>query len=321
MTLFDERPIHPMLAKTGEPFDSDDYVFEVKWDGLRALVFKQGPQVELQNRNLREVTNGFPELQALNNGILARTAILDGEVVVLDEQGKPDFGRLQTRFGVDDAKRADLLRRTIPVTYVAFDLLHLNGKDLMSLPLLERKKRLKSVLKEGPHLLYGDHVEKEGRRFFTEASKKGIEGIIAKDRNSPYLPGSRGNCWIKIKGINTVDCIIIGYTRGEGARSSTFGSLVVAAYGSKGVLVHLGNVGGGFDNQTLGILSRRLTRLKRKTPVISGAVETLAPITWVKPILTCEVKFMSMTHDAKLRFPRFSRIRTDKSPMDCQVDL
>jgi bifunctional non-homologous end joining protein LigD len=320
LTLFDQRPIRPMLADTREPFDSKDYVFEVKWDGMRALVFKNGPRIELQNRNLRDVTAGFPELQELRNGIRAAKAIIDGEAVVLGDNGTPEFGRLQNRFGVDDPKRAEVLSKTIPVTYVAFDLLHLNGKDIASKPLLERKEKLKEILKEGPHLLFGDHIEEYGKRYFGEASKKGFEGIIGKERNSPYLPGTRGIYWIKSKGVQTMDCIIVGYTPGEGARTPTFGSLVVAAHGKNGELVHLTNVGGGFDNQTLDSLKRRLVKMERKTPVLSGTIDAPGPITWVRPELVCEVKYMSFTHEQKLRFPRFSRMRTDKTPEECTVD-
>jgi len=321
MTLFDERPIRPMLAKTGDPFDSEEYVFEIKWDGLRTLVFKISDRIELQNRNLRDITSGFPELEVLKIGIRARTAILDGEAVVLGTDGAPDFGKLQNRFGVDDRKRAQSLSKTMPVTYVAFDLLHINGKDITSQPLLERKEKLKSILKEGPHLLYGDHVERKGEQFFREASGKGIEGIIAKQRNSIYTPGARSVHWIKIKGTKNIDCVILGYTKGEGARSSSFGSLVVGAYRRDGEMVHLTNVGGGFDNRTLATLMVQLNKLQRKTPVIPGPIDAPTPVTWIKPILVCEVKYMSLTRDHKLRFPRFVRMRIDKIPEDCQVDF
>ncbi len=321
MTLFDERPVRPMLAKTGEPFDSDGYIFEPKWDGLRTLLFKVGSRIELQNRNLRDVTGGYPELQALNNSIRAKTAILDGEAVVLGPKGTPDFHQLQNRFGINDPKRAEVLRKAIPVTYVAFDLLHINGRDVINNPLEERKKKLKTIIREGPHLLYGDHVEKQGKRFFVEASKKGFEGVIGKERRSPYQPGVRSSTWVKVKGTKTIDCIIVGFSRGEGARASTFGSLVVAAYDQKGQLQHLGNVGGGLDNRTLDNLSLRLSKLVRKTPVLAGPVEAPSPVTWVKPSLVCEVKFMNFTTDRKLRFPRFSRLRSDKKPEDCTVDL
>ncbi len=321
MTLFDERPIQPMLAKTGEPFDSDDYLFELKWDGLRTLLFKTEGRIELQNRNLRDVTGGYPELQKLGSSIRGKAVIIDGETVILNNDGVPDFHQMQNRFGVDDPKRVAFLGKTIPATYVAFDLLHLNGRDMLSKPLEERKRRLKSVLREGPHLLYGDHVERNGTRFYTDALGKGFEGIIAKERTSQYLPGARGSSWIKIKGSKTIDCVIVGFTEGAGARAPTFGSLVLAVYNQKGEFHHIGSVGGGFDNQTLASLKVKLTGLIQKTPAIKGHVEVLSPVTWVRPSLVCEVRYMSITTDKKLRFPRFSTLRVDKAPEECRVDF
>jgi len=321
MTLFDERPIRPMMAKTGEPFDSDDFIFEPKWDGLRALLFKQGRKLELQNRNLRDVTGGYPELQELKTSIRARSAIIDGEVVILDEKGLPDFGKMQHRFGINDPREATVLGKTLPATYVAFDLLHLNGKDLIARPLEERKSRLRTIVREGPHLLLGDHVDKKGKRFYDEASKQGFEGVIAKRRDSPYLPGVRADSWVKIKGAKTVDCVVVGFTMGEGMRAASFGALVVAAYAASGQLQHIGNVGGGFDNRSLEKITPALRSLVRKTPVIDGLVEAPTPITWVMPRIVCEVKYSSITHERKLRFPRFSRLRNDKLPEDCRMEI
>ncbi len=321
MTLFDERPIKPMLAKTGEPFDSDDYLFELKWDGLRTLLFKAERRIELQNRNLRDVTTGYPEFHKLGPSIRGRFVILDGETVILNPDGVPDFHQMQNRFGVDDPKRAAVLGKTIPATYVAFDLLHLNGHDMLSIPLEERKRRLKSILRESPHLLYGDHVERNGTRFYKDALGKGFEGIIAKERGSQYLPGVRGSSWVKIKGSETIDCVIIGFTHGEGSRASTFGSLVLAGYNQKGELQHIGSVGGGFDHQTLDSLKSKLTSLIRKTPAIRGPIEVLSPVTWVRPSLVCEVRYLAMTNDKKLRFPRFSKLRADKPPEECKLDF
>jgi DNA ligase D-like protein (predicted ligase) len=311
-----------MMAKTGEPFDSDDYVFEPKWDGLRALLFKQANRIALQNRNLRDVTASYPELQELASRIKARTAIVDGEAVILDENGLPDFGKMQNRFGINDSREARSLAKTLPVTYVAFDLLHINGKDLIAKPLAERKSRLKTIVQEGPHLLYGDHVEGRGRKFYQEASKKGFEGVIAKGRGSPYLPGVRADSWVKIKGFKTLDCVVVGFTQGEGMRVSSFGALVVAAYSNKSrQLQHVGNVGGGFDDRNLEMISSMLMKLARKTPTLEGHIDAPSPVTWLKPRLVCEVKYASITRDKKLRFPRFSRLRTDKSPEECQMDF
>ncbi len=321
MTLLDERPIRPMLAKTGDPFDSEDYLFELKWDGLRTLLFKTEGRIELQNRNLRNVTSWYPELQSLGSSIRGGAVIIDGETVILNPDGVPDFHQMQNRFGVDDPKRAAILGKTIPATYVAFDLLHLNGRDMLSVPLEERKRRLESILHEGPHLLYGDHVEKYGKRFYEDALNKGFEGIIAKERSSQYLLNARGSSWIKIKGSTTIDCVVIGFTEGEGARALTFGSLVLAVYNQKGNLQHVGSVGGGFDNQTLVTLRTKLERLVRKTPTVKEPIEVLSPVTWVRPSLVCEVRYMAMTNDKKLRFPRFSTLRTDKTPEECRLDV
>ena len=321
MTLFDERPIRPMLAKTGKAFDDENYFFEPKWDGLRAILFFRAKKLELQNRNLRDATGSYPELQKVKDNIRAKTAVIDGEVVVLGENGTPNFGSLQARFGVDDPKRVSLLAKTTPVTYVAFDLLHVNGQDVITRPLVERKRRLKSIIKEGPYLLYGGHVEAEGTRFFEEATDRGFEGVIAKESQSQYSPGLRTDYWIKIKQINTTDCVVVGFSEGEGARVPTFGSLILAAYDDDEKLQHVGNVGGGFSNESLEEVKRKLSKLRREKPTVEGPVDSPTPVTWVRPRIVVEVAYMAVTNDGRLRFPRFKRIRNDKDPMDCRLPL
>jgi len=319
LTLFDERPIRPMLAKTGKAFDDENYFFEPKWDGLRVIMFFHEGKIELQNRNLRDATGSYPELQKIRDRIGAKTAVLDGEVVVLREDGVPDFGRLQARFGVDDQKRVGVLAKTTPVTYVAFDLLHLNGQDVITRPLVERKKRLRSIVRESPYLLYGDHIETEGARFFKEATSRGFEGVIGKQSQSQYVPGLRTDYWIKTKKVETTDCVVIGFSQGEGTRDLTFGSLILAAYDENGKLRHIGNVGGGFSNTALEDLRKKLSRIVTKTATVEGSVESPSPVTWVKPRLVVEVAYMTVTADGRLRFPRFKRLRTDKGPMDCKL--
>jgi bifunctional non-homologous end joining protein LigD len=319
LTLFDERPIRPMLAKTGEAFNDENYFFEPKWDGLRAILFFQAGRIELQNRNLRDATPSYPELQKISGHIRAKTAIMDGEVVVLREDGIPDFGLLQARFGVDDMKRVGVLAKTTPVTYVAFDLLHINGRDIITLPLVERKKQLKAIVREGPHLLYGDHVEAEGTRFFKEATGRGFEGVIGKEIQSQYVPALRTDYWIKTKKIETTDCVVVGFSQGEGARSSTFGSLILGAYDKNGKLQHVGNVGGGFSQLILEDLRKKLSRIVTKTATVEGSVDSPTPVAWVKPRLVVEVAYMIVTRDGRLRFPRFKRLRIDKAPEDCKL--
>src|SRR5690242_7303397 len=320
MTLWQERPVKPMMAKTGDPFDSDNHFFEVKWDGLRALMFLQNGRLELQNRNLRDVTRSYPEIQTVARKISAKKAIIDGEVVVLNENGVPDFGRLQNRFGIEDPKRVETARSANPVTYVAFDLLHINGKDVIKDQLEIRKKTLHNLIEEGPHLLYGDHVENQGVQYYSEALKLGFEGTVGKEKHSPYLLGTRSSFWVKSKGSRTLDAIVVGYIQGEGMRKSTFGSLVMAMYVDGGKLVHVGNVGGGFDDKTLVMLKPMLERLVVKKPIIPGPVEAPSPITWVKPSIVCEIIYANITTDRKLRFPRFNRLRTDMKPEDCVLD-
>ncbi len=315
-----ETPIRPMLAGTSEPFDSKDHFFELKWDGMRCIAYLNRDELRLQNRNLRVVTQSYPELQILTEAVRHKSAILDGEIVVL-EKGIPNFGKLQNRFQVDEPLRLDMVRKLYPVTYIAFDLLYYDGRSLLGEGLEERKKQLKLVIEENPHLLYGEHIEEQGKLFFQEAVKRGFEGVIAKKWDSPYLIGHRSQYWLKIKGKRTVEAIIAGYTEGAGKRAGTFGALVLAAYGPDGQLVHLGNVGTGFsDRETEHLLSKlRTMRMRRET--IHGEVRAPAPITWVKPQLVCEVAYDSMTQDRKLRLPRYIHLRPDISPNECTADL
>lgn len=310
--------IRPMLAGTSEPFDSKDYFFELKWDGMRCLAFLENKELRLQNRNLRIVTQSYPELQVLTEAVRHKSAILDGEIVVL-ENGIPSFGKLQNRFQIDEPLRLEIVRKLYPVTYVAFDLLYYDGRDLTETTLEKRKERLREIIEENSNLLYGDQVEEQGKLFFHEVVKKGFEGAIAKQRDSHYLIGQRSPYWLKIKGKRTIEAVVAGYTEGEGKRANTFGALVLAAYNSGGELIHLGNVGTGFTDAEANYLLGRLKPLKVKRETIHGEVKAPAPITWVRPQMVCEVEYDSMTQDQKLRLPRYKHLRTDVSPQECVV--
>jgi len=307
-----------MLAETSEPFDSPDYYFEPKWDGLRCLAFVRGRKVDFQNRNLRNVTRSYPELAEITRHIALHSAILDGEIVVL-ERGLPSFEKLQNRFGVENNVQVRTLANKIPATYIAFDLLHANGHDLIDRPLSHRKERLRSILSDAPHLLFSQYVPERGRAYFRNAVKLGFEGVMAKKASSAYHIGSRSNDWLKIKHIRSTDAIVAGYTKGTGSRTNTFGALVLAAYDENGKLVHMGNVGTGFSDKRLEALMRLLRPLRMKTRQIEGEVKAPAPITWVKPRLVAEIGYVSITGDGKLRFPRFLKLRLDEAASNVRL--
>jgi bifunctional non-homologous end joining protein LigD len=307
-----------MLAQTASPFDSDEHYFEPKWDGMRCVAYLHDRNLTLQNRNLRQITKSYPELETIRRDIKSKSAIIDGEIVVL-ENGLPSFDLLQNRFGVDDPMQVRLLSGKIPTTYIVFDLLHLNGKDLLNRPLSDRREKLARIVTDSPHLLLSQYVTGRGRSYFRNALKLGLEGVIAKRVASLYQMGTRSEDWLKLKQVKTIDCIISGYTVGTGLRSSTFGALVLAAYDRGGILRHLGNVGTGFSDTTILRIMRLLKPLRTKTKTVPGEVKAPAAIKWVKPRLVAEVGYMNMTKDRKLRLPRFEKLRFDKLPVDCVI--
>jgi DNA ligase D-like protein (predicted ligase) len=313
----DERSIRPMLAQTADPFDSEEHYFEPKWDGMRCIAYLQGGRLQLQNRNLNDVTKSYPELEDMAENVKASSAIVDGEIVVL-ENGLPNFDSLQNRFGVDDRIQVRTLARKIPTTYIAFDLLHLNGKDLVNRPLSDRREKLSSIIKDSPHLLLSQYVTGKGELYYRNALRLGFEGAMAKRAQSTYQIGIRSEDWLKLKQVKTRDCIVAGYTIGTGSRSSTFGALVLAIY-VNGKLRHLGNVGTGFTDATILRIMKLLKPLQTKTKTVPGEVKAPAPIRWVKPELVAEVGYMNFTRDRKLRFPKFMRLRFDKAPSDCLI--
>ncbi len=318
MSLLSERHVLPMLAETSEPFDSADYYFEPKWDGLRCIAYIRDGRVELQNRNLVMVTKSYPELAEIGRNITSRTAVLDGEIVIL-ENGLPSFELLQNRFGVDNPVQVRTLSRKTPTTYIAFDLLNLDGKDILKEPLSYRRKKLASLVKDGPHILLSQYVPEKGKLYFRRAVQLGFEGVMAKKVDSAYQMGTRTRDWLKIKQVKTMDCIIAGYTQGTGNRSSSFGALVLAAYDDKQKLTHLGNVGTGFGDADLRRMMKILKTIQTRKKTIPGEVKAPSPIKWVKPRLVAEVGYSQLTTDHKMRLPRFIRLRLDGTPSDCRI--
>ena len=315
--------ITPMLASiTEKPFDNQDWLFEIKWDGYRAVAFINDGRVKLVSRNHNDLTPRYPELQVLAENLKAKNAILDGEVVVLDEQGRPSFSLMQQRTGIRAHGRQSAPDRDLPILYYAFDLIYLDGYDLRRVTLEERKRLLQEVLKANELVRFSDHYPGQGVALFEVAKQKGLEGILAKKRNSCYEE-RRSREWLKIKITQTVDCVVGGYTEPEGTRQY-FGSLVLGLYNKKKQLIHVGHAGTGFDQARLKEISGVLKELDTKTNPFTGPVDAKR-VHWVKPKRVAEVKFSEWTHETsegglKLRAPVFLGLREDKDPEDCTFE-
>jgi DNA ligase D-like protein (predicted ligase)/DNA ligase D-like protein (predicted 3'-phosphoesterase) len=304
----------PMLARTADaPFSSPDWIFEVKWDGIRAIAYT-GVTFSLISRNGREMAGRFPELGEIPD--LAPGCVLDGEIVLLRD-GRNDIQALLGRFQEADPRRIEADSRRLPVTFVAFDILEVDGKSLVHLSLEERRKILEERVKEGKYLVRSVAVRGDGERYYAEAVKRGLEGVMAKRLGSRYEPGARSDAWLKVKAIRTCDCVVFGYTRGEGARAETFGALVLGLC-DEGRGVYIGKVGTGFDDAGLASILAALNPLRVDSPTLADAEK--GEITWVRPRVVVEVAYQAVTRDGRLRMPRFLRIRTDKAPEDCTPD-
>lgn len=314
--------IHPMLATPIEkPFDDPEWLFEIKWDGYRAIAFIENQTVKLVSRTQNDLTGRFPELHELGKFVGAKSAILDGEVVALDDAGRASFSLMQQRTGIHKMGKVGSADRNISVLYYAFDLLYLDGYDLRPVSLEKRKNLLSRILTlEGP-LRFSDHFD-QGNSLFEAAKQKGLEGIMAKRRASPYLEG-RSREWLKIKVTQTVDCVIGGYTDPEGSREH-FGAIVLGIYDKKRRLVHVGQAGTGFDHAKLRELAKVFKPLETKQTPFYGHVEA-RHVHWLKPELVAETKFTEWTHETdeggmKLRAPVFMGLRNDKKPEECTFE-
>ncbi len=310
-----KRLYKPMLAQPREAaFTSKDWIFEIKWDGIRAISYVNDT-LNLRSRNDKELKYNFPELGELKT--LARSVVLDGEIVVMRE-GKADFQTLLERANTTSPRDIEYMANRFPSTYVVFDILEKDGVSLIDLPLIERKKILREHVKEDGRLVFSLFVEEEGEAYYEAALKKGIEGIMAKRKDSPYQPGVRSGNWLKIKKVTSCDCVIFGYTKGQGAREETFGALILGLY-DQSRAVFVGKVGTGFTENTMELLLEAFKPLGVQEETLGG-VDVPEQITWLKPELVCEVGYQSVTKDGKLRMARFRGLRADKKPSECSID-
>ncbi|HXY10140.1 MAG TPA: non-homologous end-joining DNA ligase [Terriglobales bacterium] len=312
--------IHPMLATPiDKPFEDPDWLFEIKWDGYRALSFIERGRLRLLSRNQNDFTAQFPELGELPRAVQAEVAILDGEIVALDEQGRASFSLMQQRTGFRERGRRTAGRSDLPITYYVFDLIYLDGYDLRRVWLETRKQVLSQILPTSDIVRYSEHFAERGIALFRAAEQQGLEGILGKRRRSFYEE-RRSREWRKIKVTKTIECVVGGYTDPEGSRVN-FGSLVLGLYNQQGQLIHVGNVGSGFDHRSLDEVRASLEPLATEENPFDEPVEARS-VHWVKPERVVEVKFTEWTHETreggvKLRAPVFLRLREDKTAKEC----
>lgn len=309
------RGLMPMLACTGPlPPDGPDWSFEVKWDGVRVLASVAGGVVQLASRNRNDVTGSYPELRGLGEQLATRPALLDGEVVAFRD-GRPDFGLLQTRMHVGRPPAA-LLRET-PVSLLLFDLLHLDGRSLLHAPYDERRTALQELGLSGDHWSVPPVFPGTGQAVYEATKAQGMEGVVAKRRDSRYEPGRRSDNWVKVKHVRRQACVVCGWKPGEGGRAGQIGSLLLGVHDGGG-LVFAGHVGTGFTDASLRLLGSLLSPLRRDTSPFDGAVprEHARTAVWVEPRLVCEVEFIAWTRDGRLRHPSFKGVRDDLRPQD-----
>jgi bifunctional non-homologous end joining protein LigD len=307
------KSLAPMLATlTDRPFSDHGWLFEPKLDGVRAVALVRNGKTTLLSRRGLDTSKSYPLLAEELARQPAETLVVDGEIVALDDEGRPSFERIQQRIGLmrePDIRRAEAEH---PVFFYAFDLLYLDGYDLTSVPLDERKALLARVLLPTGRIQLIEAFEGEGEAAFRAAKDLGLEGVVAKRRDSVYEPGRRSRAWLKVKATQSDEFVVAGYTRGQGGRAGTFGALVLGSYDDDGTLVFVGGVGSGFDDRTLAALRARLDTMQSEDCPFAAPPPPVAEATWVRPELVVEVKFAQRTSDGMLRAPVFLRLREDK---------
>jgi bifunctional non-homologous end joining protein LigD len=310
------RDLKPMLAVAGTlPRDDDKWAYEVKWDGVRALVAVEGGRITLTSRNGNDVTSHYPELRGLGLQLGSRPALLDGEIVAFNAEGRTDFGLLQNRMHV--ARPGAALRRSTPVQLLLFDVLHLDGQSLLDRSYDERRDLLESLGLHSDGWSVPPAFKGGGRDVLDATRAQGLEGIVAKRRDSTYLPGRRNDCWTKVKHIRRTSAVVAGWKPGEGGRAGRIGSLLLGVQGPDG-LEYAGHVGTGFTGATLTMLGELLEPLRRKdSPFVTPVPRMYAKdAVWVEPQLVAEVDYTEWTKDGRLRHPSYKGLRDDYDPKD-----
>ncbi len=306
----------PMLATlVDEPFDDPDWLFEIKWDGYRAICTVQaGGAISLTSRNGLDFLQQFPELENIAGAFGSVPIIVDGEIVSLDERGRSSFQRLQGSFNRHRPSARNENAKHFPLTFVAFDCLFADGRDLRRLSLEERKNILERLIADPKLVLYSKHVVEQGCALFEQAQAQQLEGIIGKKRDSTYQE-RRSRDWVKIKAQLVQECVIGGYTEPRGSRKG-FGSLLLGLYEGK-QLHYVGHAGTGFDAKKLASMTKQMQALEIVKSPFAENVKANTPAHWIKPQLVAQIRFTEWTRDGLMRHPAFLGLRADKDPRSC----
>lgn len=295
-----------MQAASAEaPFSSAEYLFEVKWDGLRCILFRDPDGgVHLKDRGFHDLTGDLPEIAHAARRVPPGT-VIDGELVATDNDGRPDYPRLRARLA-----GGDRLRDEIPTAYLAFDALYLEGRPLLRQPVLRRRARLAKAVEGGGHMFVPQHIEEDGVELFEACLERGLEGVVAKHVQSPYVPGQRSPFWLKVKAVKSDDFVVIGWM-GE----RPFDALVVGFY-EEGRLLPCGTVGGGYDDETTSLLRDRIKEHATPVSPLEPPPIMVRPVHWVRPEVVVSIRYSEWSPDGTLRFPIFNGLRPEVHPSE-----
>ncbi|HEY6739069.1 MAG TPA: non-homologous end-joining DNA ligase [Actinopolymorphaceae bacterium] len=307
-----------MLATLGDlppPAEDDRWAYEMKWDGVRAICYVEGGEIRLVSRNDKDITVAYPELTPLADEIAGDRSVLDGEIVAFDQDGRPSFERLQPRMHQRQPARIQRLSREVPVSYLLFDLLELDGEPLIDRPYEERREVLLGLELAGDRWATPPHGRGDGAYHLRKSQELGLEGVVAKRLGSPYRPGRRVTFWTKVKNIRAQEVVIAGWKPGSGRRSDMIGSLVLAVPEGDH-LEYVGNVGTGFTERILHDLAEELAPLAREESPFPRWLPEFRDVRWVEPVLVGEVVYAERTRENRLRHPSWRGLRPDKSPRE-----
>lgn len=308
----------PMLATAGplpDPASQADFTFELKWDGIRAVVHWDGAAVRLETRNLRDVTVAYPELAAIGSALGRQAAVLDGEIVAFDDRGVPSFQHLQERMHVADPRTAAERAARVPACWLAFDVLHVGEHSTLALPWTERRAVLESLALAGPFWATPPTFPGSGDDTLAAARSQGLEGVVAKRMASPYIPGARSRDWVKVKLVARDEFVVGGWLPGEGSRAGRIGALLLGLPRSDAALDFVGAVGTGFTDAELARLGRELAGDVTPSSPFAGPVPRRDAV-FVVPRLVVDVEYRQRTDAGILRHPSYKGARIDKSPAD-----